>query len=160
MTTVAKRTFRSNPQRDALETWIAIVDSLTQGRSGDSRTELLAIGGVAASIIAEQAPKDAAIVVTCDGPRTRIYCLYDDEAIEGSDANEELLGFDPLKGDWRMSLPCPADDLGWVQGALKKHSTRITARDRDTPLSEDASATATVMRAQGLVFDPKGFLGS
>jgi hypothetical protein len=86
--------------------------------------------------------------------------LYDDEAIEGSDANEELLGFDPLKGDWRMSLPCPADDLGWALGALKKHSTRITARDRDTPLSEDASATATVMRAQGLVFDPKGFLGS
>jgi hypothetical protein len=97
MTTVAKRTFRSNPQRDALETWIAIVDSLTQGRSGDSRTELLAIGGVAASIIAEQAPKDAAIVVTCDGPRTRIYCLYDDEAIEGSDANEDVLGFDPLR---------------------------------------------------------------
>jgi len=160
MTTVARRTFRSNPQRDALQTWIAIVDLLTQGRTGDSRTELLAIGGVAASIIAEQAPKDAAIVVTCDGPRTRIYCLYDDEAIEGSDANEDVLGFDPLKGDWRMSLPCPADDLGWVQGALKKHSTRITARDRDTPLSEDASATATVMRAQGLVFDPKGFLGS
>lgn len=160
MTTVARRTFRSNPQRDALQTWIAIVDLLTQGRSGDSRTELLAIGGVAASIIAEQAPKDAAIVVTCDGPRTRIYCLYDDEAIEGSDANEDVLGFDPLKGDWRMSLPCPADDLGWVLGALKKHSTRITARDRDTPLSEDASATATVMRAQGLVFDPKGFLGS
>jgi hypothetical protein len=160
MTTVAKRTFRSNPQRDALQTWIAIVDFLTQGSSGDSRTELLVIGGVAASIIAEQAPKDAAIVVTCDGPRTRIYCLYDDEAIEGSDANEDVLGFDPLKGDWRMSLPCPADDLSWVQGALKKHTTRITARDRDTPLSEDTSATATATRAQGLVFDPKGFLGS
>src|ERR1700677_1353331 len=156
MTTVARRTFRSNPQRDALQTWIAIVDLLTQGRTGDSRTELLAIGGVAASIIAEQAPKDAAIVVTCDGPRTRIYCLYDDEAIEGSDANEEVFGFDPLKGDWRVSLPCLADDLDWVQGALKKHSTRITARDRDTAVSENGSTA----KAQTLVLDPKGFIGS
>ena len=80
--------------------------------------ELLAVDGLAASIIADQAPKDAAIVVTCDGPRTRIYCLYDDDAIDGSDANEDALGFDPLKGDWRMSLPCLADDLAWVQAAL------------------------------------------
>ena len=158
MTTVVRRTFRSNPQRDALQTWTAIVDLLTQGKTGAARTELLAVGGVAASVIAEQAPKDAAIVVTCDGPRTRVYCLYDDDAIEGSDANEDALGFDPLKGDWRVSLPCPADDLGWVQGALKKHSTRITARDRDTPMSEDTSATTA--KAQGLVLDPKGFLGS
>jgi hypothetical protein len=154
MTTVARRTFRSNPQRDALQTWTAIVDLLTQGNIDASRTELLAVGGVAASVIAEQAPKDAAIVVTCDGPRTRIYCLYEDDAIEGSDANEEVLGFDPLKGDWRVSLPCPADDLDWVQGALKKHSNRITARDRDTVLSEDTS-TAKL----NLVLDPKGFSG-
>jgi hypothetical protein len=156
MTTVARRTFRSNPQRDALQTWNAIVDLLTQGKTGASRTELLGVGGVAASVIADQAPKDSAIVVTCDGPRTRVYCLYDDDAIEGSDANEDALGFDPLNGDWRVSLPCSADDLYWVQGALKRHSTRITARDLDTAVSEDAS-TAT---AQSLVLDPKGFLGS
>ena len=28
-----------------------------------------------------------------------------------------------------MSLPCPTEDLNWVQSALKKHSSRITARD-------------------------------
>jgi hypothetical protein len=39
---------------------------------------------------------------------------------------------------------------------LKKHSTRITARDLDTAVSEDASETT---KAQGLVLDPKGFLG-
>jgi hypothetical protein len=155
MTTVARRTFRSNPQRDALQTWTAIVDLLTQGKTGAARTELLAVDGVAASVIAEQAPKDAAIVVTCDGPRTRVYCLYDDDTIEGSDANEEVLGFDPLKGDWRVSLPCPADDLDWVQGALKKHSNRITARDRDTVVLEDTSTAKA-----NLVLDPKGFLGS
>ncbi|MHA1559825.1 MAG: hypothetical protein ACTSWI_04035 [Alphaproteobacteria bacterium] len=157
MSTVASRTFRSNPQRDALQTWSAIVDLLTQGRMDATRTELLAVAGTAASIIAEQAPKDAAVIVTCYGPRTRIYCLYDDDAIEGSDANEDALGFDPLKGDWRVSLPCPADDLDWVQGALKKHSNRITARDRNATISIDDGASTT--KSQTLTFDPKGFLG-
>jgi hypothetical protein len=158
MSTVASRTFKSTPERDASRTWTAIVDLLTQGKAGDARTELLAVTGVAASVIADQAPKDAAITATCDGPRTRIYCLYDDDAIDGSGANEDSLGFDPLKGDWRVSLPCLADDLAWVQAALKKHSTRITARDLDAAVSSaDESATT---KSQTLIFDPQGFLGS
>lgn len=158
MSTVASRTFRSTPQRDALQTWTAIVDLLTQGKTGAAPTELLAVAGVAASVIADQAPKDDAIIATCDGPQTRIYCLYDDDAIEGSDANEDALGFDPLKGDWRVSLPCPADDLAWVQGALKQHGSRITARDRDAAVSTNDGESTT--KPQALVFDPKGFLGS
>lgn len=158
MSTVTRRTFRSTPGRDALQTWTAIVDLLTHGKTGNARSELLAVGGVVASVIADQAPRDAAIVVTCDGPRTRIYCLYDDDAINGADANEDALGFDALKGDWRVSLPCQKDDLSWVQNALKKHSTRITARDLDDAATTDeGSATG---KAQTLVLDPKGFLGS
>jgi hypothetical protein len=155
VSTVASRTFRSTPQRDALQTWTAIVDLLVHGKTGAARTELLTAKGVAASVIADQAPKDAAIVVTCDGPRTRIYCLYDDDAVEGSDANEDALGFDPLKGNWRVSLPCLADDLAWVQGALKKCGSRITARDRDAAVTTESAAT----KGEALVFDPKGFLG-
>lgn len=158
MSTVARRTFKSTPERDASQTWAVIIDVLTQGKAGDARTELLAVAGVAASIIADQAPKDAAITVTCDGPITRIYCLYDDDAVEGSDANEESLGFDPLNGDWRISLPCLADDLAWVQGALKKHSARITARDLDAAVSR--AEDPTTPKSLALVFDQKGFLGS
>ena len=158
MSTVARRTFKSTPERDASQTWAAIIDVLTQGKACAARTELLAVAGVAASIIADRAPKDTAIIVTCDGPRTRIYCLYDDDAVEGSDANEEPLGFDPLKGDWRISLPCLADDLAWVQGALEKHSARITARDLDTAVSSDEETATT--KSLTLVFDQKGFLGS
>lgn len=157
MTTVASRTFRSSPHRDAGATWTAIVDLLTQGRTGEARTELMSVAGIAASIIADQATKDAAIVATCDGPRTRIYCLYDDDAVEGSDANEDGLGFDPLKGDWAVSLPCLKDDLVWVQSALKKHSTRITARDLDAKVAADSDGKAATA---SLVLDPKGFLGS
>ncbi len=158
MSTVASRTFKSTPERDAGQTWTAIVDLLTQGKSGDARTELLAVAGIAASVIADQAPKDVAITVTCQGPRTRIYCIYDEDAIEGSDANEERLGFDPLNGDWRISLPCLKDDLSWVQNALKKHSTRITARDLETSVPDADDTTAS--KSQSLVFDVKGFLGS
>jgi len=158
VSTVASRTIKSTPERDAAQTWTAIVDLLTQGKTGDARTELLAVAGIAASVIADRAPKDAAITVTCDGPRTRIYCLYDDDAVEGSDANEDGLGFDPLKGDWRVSLPCLADDLAWVQSALKKHSTRITARDLSAAVSSVEEGASS--KSQTLVFDPKGFLGS
>jgi hypothetical protein len=158
MSTVASRTFRSTPGRDALQTWTAIVDLLTHGKAGNAHSELLAVGGIVASVIADQAPKDAAIVVTCDGPRTRIYCLYDDDAVDGTDANEDALGFDPLNGDWRVSLPCQTDDLAWVQGALKKHSTRVTARDLDEAAMTDESAGAA--KVQSLILDPKGFLGS
>ncbi len=158
MTTVARRTFRSTPKRDALATWAAIVDLLAQKTDGRARTELLAVAGIAASVIADHAPDDAPIVVTCDGPRTRIYCLYDDDAIDGSDANEDPLGFDPLNGNWRVSLPSPTDDLPWVQAALKRHSDRITARDSDTPVTKDKSSSAA--DAQTLVLDPRGFLGA
>ena len=157
MSTVASRTFRSTPDRDAHQTWIAIVDLLTRGKTDTARTELLAVAGVAASVIADQAPKDAAIVVTCNGPRTRIYCIYDDDAIDGSDASEDELGFDPLKGHWHLSLPCLAEDLTWVQGALKKHSSRITARDLNAPVSIEDSASAA--NGGSLVLDRKGFLG-
>ncbi len=72
MSTVARRTFRSSPHRDAHDTWRSVVDLLTQGRDSAAQVELLAVAGTAACVIADQAPRDAAIVVTCDGPRTRV----------------------------------------------------------------------------------------
>ncbi len=157
MSTVASRTFRSTPHRDAAATWTAIVDLLTLGRAGAARTELLGVLGTAASVIADQAPKGAPIVVTCDGPRTRIYCLYDEDSVDGSDASEDALGFDPLKGYWRVSLPCSAEDLAWVQRALAQKSTRITARGPDETVDADRSAKSA---ASPLTIDPKGFLAS
>lgn len=159
MSTVARRTFRSIPHRNALETWTAIVALLTQGQTGPAYNELIAVAGVASSLITDQTPRDAAIIVTCDGPRTRIYCLYDDDAIDGGDANEDKLGYNPLNGDWAVSLPCTAEELDWVSGALRKHSTRITARDsaETTTAKEESTAASS---ATSLVLNTKRFLGS
>ena len=157
MTTIVGRSFRSSPYRDVSETWNAIVELLTRGKNGEAHRELLAIAGIVSSLIVDQTPKSAPIVATCDGPRTRIYCLYDDNAIDDSNADEGNLGFDPLKGDWKLSLPCSKDELGWVQAALKKHSSRVTARDLSTGIVSDETSASKV---QSLSLDLEGFLKS
>lgn len=143
MTTVASRTFRSTPHRTGSDTWSAIVTLLTRGQASDKARELNSVAGVASSIIVDHAAKSAPIVVTCDGPRTRIYCLYDDDALDESAANESALGFDPLEGDWSVSLPCAAEDLEWVRRALKQHSARITARDAAEGITVPESAASS-----------------
>ena len=61
----------------------------------------------------------------------------------------------PLKGDWAISIPCAADELGWVKEALKAHSSRITVRD----MAETISIDEGVSKGQApLVLDVKGFL--
>jgi hypothetical protein len=158
MSSVAARVVRSSPHRNTSDTWTVIVDLLTQGKDVEAKTELLSVAGIASSIIAERAPKDAAIVVTCDGPKTRVYCLYDDAAIEGGDAKEASLGYDPLKGKWAISLPCPEDDLAWVQRALKAKSSRITARDMSQKLREEEASKAE--GSGGLTLNMDKFLKS
>ena len=141
--TVASRTFRSTPHRDAASTWAAIVDLLTRGQNPTALAELQSVAGVAASIIADAAPKTSPIVVKSSGPRTRIYCIYDDDALDDAGASEDALGYDPLQGDWSVSLPCNADDLDWVQKALKRHSTRVSARDVADGIAVEKSASTT-----------------
>jgi len=128
MSTV-RRTIRSIPYRDSVATWRFIVALLTQSKNAGAAAELEAVAGVAASVIGDGAMRLAPIVVTCDGPRTRLYCTYDEDALDEAEASEDALGFDPLKGDWAVSLPCQTEDLEWVQRALAGASKRITARD-------------------------------
>lgn len=154
MATVARRTFRSSPHRDALDTWGVITDLLTASNK-TARQSLEDVAGIASSIIADKSNEHAAILVSCDGPQTRIYCLFDDDAVDGSDANEDVLGYDPLKGDWSISLPCEAEDLDWVQSALKQKGERITARDKSEAKEQGISKAA---ESSGLELDVEGFI--
>ena len=154
MATVTRRTFRSSPHRDALATWAAISDLLTRSSTG-AQQELGSVAGIASSIIADKACETSPIIVSCEGPQTRIYCLYDDDAIDGSEVNEDVLGFDPLKGDWSISLPCEPDDLDWVQSALKQKGERITARNKIESKKQD---TANDSQGAELEIDLEGLL--
>lgn len=159
-TTITSRVVRSNPHRTATQTWDFIVDMLTRSDSGLAAVqELKSVAGIASSLITDQVMRDAAMVVTCDGPRTRIYCLYDDDALDDSDAKEDALNFDPLKGAWAISLPCAEEDLEWVQRALKAKSRRITARDAKHTLVEEAEKAASAS-AGSMSVDMEGFLKS
>jgi hypothetical protein len=159
MSSVVKRTFRSSPYRTAAETWGAVVDLLTREGNGSAKTELLAVAGIASSLIADRSMETAPVVVTCTGPRTRIYCTYEDDAVDGTSANEGSVGYDPLAGNWSLSLPCSADDLGWVSDALRKHSSHITARDLTSGFTTDEAAEKAVgARAHALELDVSEFL--
>jgi hypothetical protein len=133
--TVVSRKFISVPERTATATWKAISDLLAGDAQSDAGRELAAVSGIACSLITREA-MTSPIVVFGSGPRVRIYCLYNEDAIEGDDASESALAFNPTAGSWKMSLPCPAEDLEWVQNALLGKSTRITARDMETAVEE------------------------
>jgi hypothetical protein len=126
---VVSRRIKATPERGASEAWQVIVD-LIAPKDGAARRELLGIEGIASSIISTESPKDAAMVVCGKGPRVRVYCLYDGEAVSGDDANEAALAECPTDGDWVMSLPADADDVAWVRDALAKKSTQVTVREK------------------------------
>ncbi len=155
MTTVA-RTVRSSPHRDTVKTWEFITELLTKGGSSAVRAELQSVAGIAAAVLAERSAKEAAIVATGDGPRIRIYCVYDDDALDESEANEDPLGFDALVGDWAISLPCPEADLAWVQAALREKSSRVTARDSSQ--SVGATKASNSAATEDLVLNAEAFL--
>jgi hypothetical protein len=133
--TVLARTFISIPQRTATETWKAICRVLVLDERSDAGRELASVAGIASSLITREA-MTSPIVVCGSGPRVRIYCLYNEDAVEGDGANENELPFSATEGDWRMSLPCTSDDLGWVQAALNGKSKRISARDMDASVDD------------------------
>lgn len=140
--TIVARKVRATPYRSASEAWSLIVELLAPHKESTSRTELESVTGIASSLIADEAAAEP-IVVYGSGPRVRIYCLYDEKAMDEEEANETALAFTPTEEDWQVSLPCPLDDLTWVQEALKNKSQRITARDMTTAVAEASDEDST-----------------
>jgi hypothetical protein len=135
--TVIARTIASIPTRSASETWEAIADLIAPDTKSAARRELDAVAGTACSCIADEALASDPLVVYGAGPRLRVYALYGDAAIEGDAANDSALSFVPTDGDWHMSIPCPAEDLDWVERSLKAVSRHVRARAMGEQLDED-----------------------
>ncbi len=120
------------------------------------RTVRRDVAGIVASVITDQTPKSSPIIVTRDGPRSRIYCLYDDDALDESNSNEVKLGFDATKGNWQVSVAVATDDLSWARAALKQQTSRVVARDAENCFEVDAdkksaSASAVTLDLGGLL---------
>lgn len=148
---VVSRKVRATPVRSSSETWKVIALLLAPDESSEAHVELMSVEGTASSLVSSDAIKDAAIVCTGSGPRVRIYCLYGEDAITGDDANESSLQQCPTENDWELSVPCPANDLDWVNRSFKEKSKRIAARDmaerlgpKDEEEKKSSQASATV----------------
>ncbi len=157
MTTIT-RTFASIPTRSAVETWQAIVDLIAPDPQSAARRDLDAVTGIACSVITDEALRSPSpAVIHGVGPRLRVYCVYDDEALEGEDVNEEPLTFVPTDGAWHMSLPCPEDDLSWVTTALQGRSARIRARPIGSDVEEDREADSGTSKGHSPIIDRDAF---
>jgi hypothetical protein len=135
---VLARRIVSTPVRSASETW-TVITNLLAPKDGDGRRELSCVAGVACSLISSEAFTDDPIVIWGNGPRVRVYCLFGENAITGDDKAETTLATCPTDGDWSMSLPCPQEDLDWVQKELTALSKRITARNLGDLVAGDES---------------------
>jgi hypothetical protein len=159
MATVIRRTICSIPGRTASETWERIATLLAPDGKSAGRSELDLVKGVGCSSIASEATKDDAIIVYGNGPQIRIYCLFGDDAIAQNDSNEETFAKCPLEGDWKMSIPCPAEDLDWSKRKLTACSTRVTARAVGEAV-EAEKAAKTASANQALEINVEEFLKS
>jgi hypothetical protein len=157
MSTVVARRVASTPVRTAAQTWDLIVELFAPDRESDARSELERAAGVACSAISSEAPRDAPIIVRGGGPRVRMYCAFDNDAITGDGVNEAPLSRCPTDGDWSMSIPCPPEDVDWCKRKLSSISSRITVRSLDDDIDDDASSEST---ASSLSINVEEFLQS
>jgi len=158
MTVIARR-ISATPARSASEAWAVMVNLVAPNQQSNARKELESVSGIASNLIADEAFNGAAAVIYGSGPRIRLYCLYGDKAISAEGANESAFAFIPTEGDWLMSLPCPTDDLGWVQEVLKQKSTRITARSMYEVI-QDSDGSEARKSQQGFELNMEAFLNS
>jgi hypothetical protein len=81
-----------------------------------------------ASIITDEHPGTAAIMIEGVGPQLRIYCRYGIKAIEEGNRLDPLT-WNPTAGDWTMHVPCDSENIEWVRKSLSKSSPRIRVFD-------------------------------
>jgi hypothetical protein len=145
MSTVLARRVASTPVRTAVETWARIVEVIAPDPESPARKELAKVAGTACASIASEAPKEAPMVIWGGGPRVRLYCVFDEDAITQDGINEDALPISPTEGDWRMSIPFLAEDVAWSGASLAAASSRISARsvDDDVADEEPLAASAT-----------------
>lgn len=136
MSTVLARRVAATPVRTAVQTWARIVEIIAPDPASEARKELAKVAGTACASIASEAPKEAPIVIWGGGPRVRVYCVFDEDAITKDGVIEDALPKSPTEGDWRMSIPFLAEDVAWSGASLAASSSRVSARSVDDEIEE------------------------
>lgn len=144
MTVVARR-FTASPARTSTETWDAIT-SLVEAHDSKAAKEFRGLRNLAASLINSEASAKEPIVISGAGPRVKIYCLFGDDAIDAEDSCEDALVQNPFSSsDWHVYLPCPDDEMKWMEPAVKNSSTRFTVYNAKDGYTGDVVVKAVVV---------------
>lgn len=122
-----RRDINSIPVRSAQETWERIV-ALIVGTDSIDADQLHKAGSTIGSIITDKLPAQRPFILEGRGPQLRLYCRFAFKAMEAGDTLDPLT-WNPTAGDWTLHVPCDAENLGWVQTALKAVAPRIKAFD-------------------------------
>lgn len=135
-----RRDIASIPLRSAKETWRAIIDLVT-GEGSTDVAQLEAASSIMESLIADEMPSKAPIVFKGSGPRILIYLLFNEDAMAaGKDIDK--LSSNPTKGDWYATAPCEAEDVDWMNSALKARAPRVSVHDVAKPAEDEGSESA------------------
>jgi hypothetical protein len=134
---VVARKFTANPLRTGSETWEVILNTITNG-ADSAKQALTEITGIAASIIADKTPANNPITIVGRGSRLRIYCLYDEDALN-DESNESKLSWQLFENDnWEIHFPVQEEDYKWVTDLLVKKGKRFkTYMAGNKPLIEE-----------------------
>jgi hypothetical protein len=146
-----RRDVSSIPFCSAAETWQKIIDLVTGYGSVDLR-QLRDAGGVMGSIITDEHPAERAIVIEGVGPQVRLYCRYGMSAVEEGAAVDSLT-WNPTAGDWKMRVPCDAENIGWVKSSLSVSSPRIRVFDVAEGDWANEEETKDVEKSNGIIVD-------
>lgn len=138
---VISRRFAACPARTASETWTAIVNVIAAD-SDTLKTQLMEITGIVASIISEETLANNAITLIGSGPRLRVYCLYNEDAI-ADDPNEAALSWKPFENEWEMFFPVEENDHEWVSKLLKEKNARFKTYKAGEKITADEDERAS-----------------
>src|SRR5262245_44019029 len=103
---IVARHVASTSARTAVETWAKVTELFVLAVGSAVRKDVDRAVGVACAAIASEVTKDAPIVIWGVGPRVRVYCIFDEDAVTGDGVHEDALTSCPTDGDWKMSIPC------------------------------------------------------
>jgi hypothetical protein len=127
MSVVARRV-ASVPRRTSVDTWVRIVELVSEADS-EARTELEGVSSVAATLIADEYTMINPITISGGGALLRVYTLHGDDAIEADFSDEDELTFNPTGGEsWLLSLPAAGPDVAAAE-ALLASASHVEVRD-------------------------------
>lgn len=135
-----RRDIASIPKRSAGETWKTIIELITGSGTVDKKT-LENASSIMEALIADEHPAKKPIVLKGAGSRLVIYLLYGESAME-ADLEVDQLSWNPTAGDWSMAAPSDADDVIWMNNALKDRAPRIKVHDVDAVVENEEESSS------------------